>query len=494
MAKITATKKKKKSKSASERELESGTDSFMDSILASSNADGLMDIKRGEIFGTDVGIPLPALSVRYLFQRKCLPLSRILVFSGEEGACKSALLYDVMRWVLTYKGCVFFAENELKDAPMLRASLLNWEDSMLRRIVKCETSNMEEWQTFLLKNMKSARKAQTVKGGMGKRLPLLFCLDSLMSTDRRAAIEEVENTGHTSLGYAVLAQLATKFSRVLPDQLKHFPFLFVATNHLKPGMDAMGNAKGVTPGGKSMKFHESVELELKKLRDITLQDTHGITVAMKAAKNALGASRKEITVNLLWHTDMSDGRQYTYWDWHSASIAMLVEQSDKFKYMRDRIKEASGIEVASKTNRTAYSPKLGVPKSAPVSYAELSMRLEQHLDILDELYKVLGILPCKSFEIGKDYDVLQAEAEASTRELTQTLYKTAKLIPLMEGVAPEATIPPAGDVDAAEDADENVVIGEVVTDGLTSWPTPPPASAVAIPKAVPEFGKTFVNG
>lgn len=507
---IATKKKKKKTKAASERELDSGTDSFMDSIIASSNADGLLDVKRGEIFGTDVGIPLPALSIRYLLQRKCLPLSRILVFSGEEGACKSALLYELMRWVLTYRGCVFFAENELKDAPMLRASMLNWDASMLRRIVKCETANMEEWQTFLVKNMKAARKAQTLKGGMGKRLPLLFCLDSLMSTDRRSAIEDVETTGHTSLGYAVLAQLATKFSRTLPKQLQHFPFLFVATNHLKPGMDVMGNAKSVTPGGKSMKFHESVELELKKGKDITREDTSGIPVTMMTAKNSLGASRKTITVELLWRTDMTDGKQYTYWDWHTATVMLLIEQITKHKYMEKRIKAACGIEI-NKEKRVAYSLKLGIPASAPVSYAEWSMKLEEHLDVLDELYKVLGILPCKSFEIGKDYDALQAEAEKSTREMTQTLYKTAKLIPLMDGVKPGSALQSidvghdADDDDAdasdADDADDDAddaanepTPAAVAIEGHDSLPPPPTPFGPTKVVAPPNFGKTFVNG
>ena len=63
-----------------------------------SRALGRSDISIGlESEALLVGLPLPALCLRYLFQSTVFPLSRIIQITGQEGSCKSAFQFEMMR-------------------------------------------------------------------------------------------------------------------------------------------------------------------------------------------------------------------------------------------------------------------------------------------------------------------------------------------------------------------------------------------------------------
>lgn len=419
----------KKKRTISEASMEENASAMLQGMTEGTKAAGIEEVSVGEILGTDVGIPMPALAPRYLFQRTCLPLSRTVMFSGEEGSGKSALLYEMMRWFLTHGGVVIFDENELKDAALMRGAVLQWNKKHLGRIQKYESTCIEEWQSFFTANLTSAKKLQTAKGGIGKTVPILFCLDSLMSTDTRAVIKDVEDVGHTSQKFAYAAGLITKWSRTLPRAMKDFPFMFMATNHLKPGTDSMGRPKNTTPGGKSMKFCESAELEMVKFGDLNTEHEQGLQVKLTARKNSLGASRKTIMVNLLWHTT-PDGSQYSAWDWHHASIALILS-FEEVRWRRNELYEACGIRVADQKKKTAYSDILGVSKDNAVPFRQLSGILETRQDILNKLYAIMGILPCKAYEAGQDYAALKLEAKKLAEEAVANKYVDAPFLPTM---------------------------------------------------------------
>jgi hypothetical protein len=78
-----------------------------DEVWDIGRADSLMDAMFNEakkLFGDDrfytgseseqlvVGLPLPALCLRYLFQSTVFPLSRMTMITGQQGSCKSAFL------------------------------------------------------------------------------------------------------------------------------------------------------------------------------------------------------------------------------------------------------------------------------------------------------------------------------------------------------------------------------------------------------------------
>jgi len=401
-----------------------------------------------------VGLPIPALCLRYLFQSTVLPLSRMLQIVGEEGSAKSSFLYEIMRWHAMFGGGTVLAENENKDSPELRHSLLEWREDWLNRVIVKPTYSLEEWQDVFSSFIDYAIEAQEKQGGSGRTVPIVFAVDSIMATAPQSEIDAVNKDGHSSRGYALAANLVARYMRVLPSKIKNYPFTVIGTNHLKPGTDARGLPTSTTPGGKSVKFMETYEIEMKRAQncDIDVQEYSGLRIKFIARKNSLGPSRKTITAELLWwNRQCEDGmwRQHTIWDWDTASIDLLVafENTKGKKTLYNKICEVTGLKVVSKSLRTAYSTVLGVPASAPVSFRRIGELLEQRPDVLTELYPLIGIMQRKEFKAGTDYRevVNQAVGEVRAREA----YRYANVEDLPVIAAPE------GDMETEVEAEDN---------------------------------------
>ena len=390
----------------------------------------------GMSVANDVGIPLPALSLRYLFQITAIPLSRIVQLIGEEGSAKSAFLTEIARWVLLYDGLYFFAENENKDTRTLRSSLLGWDAKLIRRVVDQPTKSMEAWQMLMTRSIESAKHLQTIRSGPGMTIPIIFGVDSLTGTPSLAALAKIIAQGFASKSYADGAYLVAAYMRAMPMLIGGFPFLFVATNHAKPAKDAMGNEIYNVPGGKGTKFMETFEFLLKRRGDLKKVGTKGIRIRFKNMKNSLGPGRCEIEANMYWQIiPQAEGgfRQMTAWDWHTASIEVLQKSNMDLK-LRNAISDVTGIAVANVSKKLCYSDLLGAgDKSNPISFYQMSQILESRPDVLANLYPLLHITPCVPFVAGQDYVSQQRAASKSAAAVVATRYAQTALLPQLSG-------------------------------------------------------------
>jgi RecA/RadA recombinase len=380
----------------------------------------------------DVCIPFPALCLRFLFQYEGLPLSRAVELAGEEGSCKSALLNEMAGWILKYDGIYAYAENENKDTRALRSALYHWDKSLISRVIDYKTTSMEEWQDFVSINLKKAKDLQTKEGGPGKTVPMVLGVDSLTSTATRKRIENTIDAGHGARGFADHALILSDYLRALPELFKGFPFLFIGTNHLKPGQDPRGLPTESVPGGKSMKFMSTFRIRTKAVKSLDKQHLQGKVIELCMRKNSVGPAGKKFLVNFVWtRVKDSEGNsiQYASWDWHTATINLLL--SFKEAYIRNAIKEATGIVSQNASKCIGHSEKLGVPRDNPVSYYELSQRLEQHPEILKELYHILQISTAHMFTPGDCFDKQCAAAEQARSAVVATRYQNTALLPVL---------------------------------------------------------------
>jgi len=385
-----------------------------------------------------VGLPYPALCLRYLFQSTIFPLSRIYQLTGEEGSAKSAFLYEIMRWHAIYGGGTILAENENKDSPELRNSILQWHPDWLGRLLIKKTYSLEEWQDVFTTMMDLAREEQDAPGGSGRTVPLCFAVDSIMATAPQSEIDAVRDAGHAARGFALAANLIARYMRTMPERLQGYPFTMVGTNHLKPATTPTGLPTANIPGGKAVKFMETYEVEMKKdsSPDIDLNTHGGLRLVFIARKNSLGPSRKVIKAELLWWYSEEDGhwRQRTMWDWHTASIDLLTsfETAKGKKGVYNTLMDITGIVVTSKPLRQGYSEKLGIPKSDPHDFRHIGAVLEGRPDLLSQIYRVLGITQRYEFRPGMDYQTMLQEAAVEAQAQTQAEYNSqATQLPLI---------------------------------------------------------------
>jgi len=364
-----------------------------------------------------VGLPLPSLSLRYLFQSSMFPLSRIVQIIGQEGSAKSAFLYEMFRWHMFYGGGAVLAENENKDSPELRHSLLQWRAEWINRLMIKKTLSLEEWQDVFTYFSKTMCEQMDAADGPGRTFPFAIAVDSLMATAPQSEIEQVEKDGHAVRGYALAANMIARYMRTMPQRIRDYPLTIIGTNHEKPGTDARGLPTSSIPGGKAVKFMETYEIGMKKAStgaDIDKADYQGLRVDLKARKNSLGPSRKIITAELQWwFAEDADGqwRQHTAWDWHSASTELLLklENTPGKKTLYNNIRDLLGLKP-QRSKRACAATQLGLDEA--VSYRDLGAVLEQHPDKLTQLYRMLGITERYPFQPGVDYMAAREAAAA----------------------------------------------------------------------------------
>ena len=439
----------------------SSVDDLFASAAAKSQDDTGLDVSVGtEAQGNLIGLYLPALCLRVLLQSTTFPLSKLTQITGEEGSCKTSLLIEIMRWHILYGGGGDYIENENKDTPEMRNSILRWDPAFLRRIYVSNTTSVEEWQDVMTSAMIEKQKQMDAAGGPGRTIPLCIGIDSLMGTAPEAELDNIEKEGHAQKGYAIAAQLITRYTRGMPKLLKQWPFSIIGLNHLKPGTDYMGRPLPTVPGGKSVKFHEQLELEMHKGGDIDLTDRGGIRLKIVARKNGMGPSRRQIGVELLWWREKSeqDGewRQHSAFDWNTATIEFLLglENAKGKKTLYKELVAIHGIVATSKRDRQAYSTVLGIPKSDPQDWRLVAAELEKRPDILKQMYPLLGVserfvfTPAKPGKPAEDYRAQLEKARKKAAQSVEHLYSDVSAMPILDpadlaslgnvAVAPEA--------------------------------------------------------
>jgi len=413
-------------------------DQSLDGMFEAMRNEAANDLGRNDIsIGMEseallVGLPLPALSLRYLFQSTVFPLSKILQITGEEGSCKSAFQFEMMRWHHVYGGGSVFIENELKDSPELRHSILQWNEQWLRRHEIIQTHYLEQWMDALTTFTSIARTQQDHATGPGHTIPIMFSIDSLMATAPLESIEKIEKEGHSMRGFALAANLISSYMRTMPNRLKTYPFTICGTNHLKPSTDFMGRPTHTIPGGKSVKFMETFEIEMHRAPggDIDKLDYGGIRCRILSRKNSLGPSRKQIVAELLWWYELDGNgkmRQKTAWDWDTATVNMLLGFSTAKgkKTLFNHLQEICRIVVKNK--QMAKCPTLGINEH--VEYREIGAALERRPDLLSQMNAVLGIAERRAFQPGLDYRDLLATEQAAGEAATESLYENVENMP-----------------------------------------------------------------
>jgi RecA/RadA recombinase len=201
------------------------------------------------------------------------------------------------------------------------------------------------------------------------------------------------------------------------------PIIFAATNHLKMFTDRNGYPQRNLPGGKSLKFMESLELELQRVGEIKTNTKTGLKIKIKAFKNCVGDSKRSIVVPFVWEYDDSDPtlglsvnmrQQWTMWDWCTASINLLLAIKAKDKARWEKIEEIVDIRPKRADSETSevWSNVLGVASSEAVSRHILGCMLEERPDLLERLYRVLDIRQGRFFRAGMNYQEMQAEDDA----------------------------------------------------------------------------------
>ncbi len=426
---------------------------------ANGASDGLVTTEQSEKM--IIVLPLPSLAMRFLLQQDGITLGRNLMLVGLPGACKSAMLAEMYRWVLLNRGMAGHVETENKDSPDLRNSLLWYNPKLMRRLFYQPANSQEEWMEAIIGWMTAAEKefakvikkkrekqkkgeraeeyrkrtaARVVDTNPGWIYPFIFGIDSLTAVSSDATIQDIRSKGHAERRFQIEAQYLSDFAKTLANLMRGKPIILASTNHLKPGQDPNNATITVDniPGGRAMRFMNTIELKMVKVgAGVKTAEYSGNRIQLINLKNSLGETGLRINVDMKWWWEVDDETgepiQRTVWDWDTAAIDTLVSMKNWLSAKNwNALNEVVDIHVPQSGPRTFWSKELGIPSSSPVRFDEAGRILEERQDILDAIYPILHIKHRTRFTPGVDYTDLQELMKRSASSMDR-VYKPQEL-------------------------------------------------------------------
>lgn len=428
--------------------------------LLSKSRDGSLYTRRSMNSFT-LGIPSPSLAFSYGMGINVIPLGRFWQIVGKMGSFKSALGFDLQRQVIEHAetgsdyvggvipGIVTYDDTEIKFASDFYWSFLGHRDDYVDVVEIRESPRLEDWTAGQFNTFK---RWDEIFKGVGWITPLFMGVDSISGGTSQAEIDRMDKAGGVpSVGPPITTNLASKYAATLPSKLVGKPVLYVAVNHLKMFTDFQTMMpKRNVPGGSAFQFAESMELELTRVSDIKHATLPGATVRITFYKNCFGDSRNRISVDVRWMYDYVDEvdestgetrrhkRQWSMWDWPSASITLLEsikaggDKRGGDKRMADSVAEIIDLNVSQ---GRVWSSALGISSKDKLSVHEAGCVLEDNPAILEALMPVLGIRQGVFFKVGTDFAAERFREDVRPSSMRDRVFRRPKAGGLASRVA-----------------------------------------------------------
>jgi hypothetical protein len=358
------------------------------------------------------GIAMPALCLRYLQHQEAFPLGRTLTLSGLYGSNKTSLSFEILRWLLIYRGIGWYNDVERKDSPGMRESMLRYDRELLDNVHMLECPTQDLWQSGVRTQFDSVMK---MSAKYDNKLQVLggSIVDSVAAAKPAAEaarnMKEHGGAGHRT--HPVVALYNSDWLSGIVHTVAAGPFVLMLIQHSSDV--AVEGMPGVTTrkqkGGMEVAFAKTSAFELTKRRDLKETSSGGgVVIKIQCSKNAMGPAKRVIEVPVRWYYEpdpVNAGRmrQQYYWDWHHGTIQLLLS----FESMPGRKKTWTDIKAVCDLHLAAgarvWSRALGIPESAPVKFSTAGEILEyEHPELLPGLYNVLHIERRPIMAVGGD--------------------------------------------------------------------------------------------
>jgi hypothetical protein len=374
----------------------------------------------GEARKLVVGLPLPSLSLMHLFQSSVLPLGRLYQIIGEEGSSKSSFLAEMMRWVLIHSGYAMIFETEAKDIAELREGIWEYNRTWLdvRSLIE-PCNSLEAWMKRLHREIGEVSRYNEGYGGsqgIGWKSPYIFGVDAFTSAMAEEKLTKMDKMGAPGRSHPLEANLLSEYGRSWAEKLRGTSIIVAGTNHLKPKRDEFGNETPHSPGGKSLKFMESCEIQMTRRNKYKEASKSGVWLQIDILKSSIGERLKSVRVAMVWdwryNEEAADWRQHVYFDWHTATLETLLQyEADKdSRKTWNAINDIVDINAASQGRY--WSTRLGISKEKPVRRHEFGRALDYDRGVCRELFPILGITRRPVFRPGERLDDTIEKASA----------------------------------------------------------------------------------
>lgn len=398
---------------------------FTTQMGARAVKDELLD--SAEAAASDIGLPLPHLCQRFLFQRTTYPMQRTMLLFGVSGSNKSALMYWFYDLFRKHGGKYLHLDTEDKDTPVLRLSLTGYDQKAgFRRPCTSMDAFQEAVKTYIDWFKGECGKA----GGPGKRIPFVLGVDSLTAKMTQNAQDKMDaDKGAAGRRWGDEARSLNDWFKYVPNMLQEWPIGLIAVNHDKPTPSTIipGAIDHKSPGGQAPLFYATYRILVTKAGQLK-QDAsgwEGNRIKLETYKSSLGSDRRRIEVDFAWKTEAVPSKsgkamvtaQKSHWNWHKATVEFLMYTMDKLKGSARATAIADLLGLAKQTGGRYSSKGLGISPADAIKSSEMGELIENSTSILAQLEPALGIHNSFAYQDGVDFDAQLATARASCDDI-----------------------------------------------------------------------------
>jgi len=276
-----------------------------------------------------------------------MPVGRIIGVSGKEASGKTTLMIMLMKRIQELGGIASLVETEYAFDPGYAEELgLN-----VNELILSQPKYLEEALDMIALHVKMFReaKAEYLKEEDEELdIPMFVGMDSIAGVPPKAEFEADSYEAEQALG--LHARRLSKFFRKITRSIAREQICLVCTNQLKTNTSVRFGNKDTEIGGKALKFHASLRLDIRHagfIRPSKDADPIGIEVLAKTVKNKCMLPYKKVTVPLIF----GEGFSYTQGLFNALLEAGIIKKSKntfRLKYKLGKSKRV--LQIAYKKN------------------------------------------------------------------------------------------------------------------------------------------------
>ena len=229
-----------------------------------------------------------------------VPVGRIVGVSGKEASGKTTILSIIMRNVQKIGGVAALIETEHAFDPSYAEKLGVDIDELLISQPRYLEEGLDLVE-FFIDMFEEAKLEHLSETKEEWDVPMVIGFDSIAGVPPKAEWESGSYEDEQALG--LHARKLSKFFRKISGKISREQICLICTNQLKTDTGVKWGNKDTEIGGKALKFHASLRIDVRQASLIRLTkdgDPIGIEVTAKTVKNKVMLPFKSVTIPILF--------------------------------------------------------------------------------------------------------------------------------------------------------------------------------------------------
>lgn len=226
-----------------------------------------------------------------------MPIGRIIGIQGKEASGKTTLIISLIKSTQSRHGLTRLYETEMAFDPK-HAEACGVD---LDEVIMSQPDYLEQMLNAIKNDIRIFSEARKKHKSL-RSVPMLIAVDSIAGTPPKAEFEAGGFEDEQARG--LHARRLSKFFRWATKRVAMENICLVMTNQTKVDVNVRYGSKDVAIGGKALRFHASIMLEMRNAGKVTLTkdgEPIGIFSEVKTTKNKMLPPFRKINVPIIFN-------------------------------------------------------------------------------------------------------------------------------------------------------------------------------------------------